>query len=136
MSKKTAEAPDEWDPKEHEKEWYRNIISGQRGWKVTRKGDPRVRLADYTNDVNRKLDGDWVPDDEKRKMTRAQVGQICFEADKKLCFFIGLKENATKQWNDLHEEKRREWIESGPRVHPVRKAVGEAIRAALAGEIE
>ncbi len=136
-----------WDPEPGEREWYRDVISGQRGWRVIRNGQPRIRIDGYASinkegktvaqDITKKFNpGEWVPDNEKRPMTRAQIGQICFEADKKLCFFLGLKENSSKQWNDLHEEKRRDWIETGPTVHPVRKAMGEAIRAALAGELE
>ncbi len=126
---------DRWDPDPHEKEWYREVVSGQRGWKVIRNGEPRIRL-DYKEDIHKKLSAEWTPDNEKRDMTPAQVAQVCFEADKKLCFFIGLPENSRKLWIDLHEEKRRQWIEAGPTAHPLRRAVNQAIREAIMKHIE
>lgn len=126
----------DWDPEPHEREWYREVVSGQRGWRVKRGGQDKIRL-DYKEEVTKRLNpNEWVPDNEKRPMTPSQIAQICFEADKKLCFYLGMAENSRKSWLDLHEEKRRQWIETGPLTRSEeRNRLNAAIRVALAPEV-
>lgn len=148
---------EEWSPKKGQEEWFRNVTSGQRGYKVIREGDALVMLSDFICSkcsggkvngracpscggsglagITRKLSAEWVPDKEHRPITSAQIAQVCFEADKALCKFIGLPENARKTWIDLHEDKRREWIQEGP-TKGIRGEMGKAIREVLARLME
>jgi hypothetical protein len=103
----------DWDPDVGEREYYRHVSDGQLGWKVRRGGVDCIRL-DRAQEITRKLGGDWLPELEHREMTTAAVAHVCFEADKKLCLFLGLMENSRKDWNSLHEEQRKEWISKGP----------------------
>lgn len=104
----------DWDPDPGEREYFRSAIDGQLGWKVRRDGVEWIRLDRAFEEILKRPGGDWLPELEHRQITPANIAQVCFEADKKLCFFLGLHENARRDWNNLHEEQRKEWIAKGP----------------------
>ena len=103
-----------WDPAPAEREYFREESSGQLGWKVIREGKEMVRLDRADEEIIRRLNHSWIPERESRPLTKAQVAQVAFEADKKLCFFMGQPEQARKDWNNMHEAEKRRWMTTGP----------------------
>lgn len=107
--------PETYDPPERERVWYRHRQTSDRGWMVRREGKPAIKydrpaFDQYVHNVD-----DWEPLHEKLPdLSRAVVAQICFEADKKLCWALGHIDLAKRDWNDLHEKVRAKWIDEGP----------------------
>jgi hypothetical protein len=122
----------DWDPAPQEKEWFRESSSGNLGWKVKRDGIWKIRLDRAMEEVIRPYrDGEWVPEKEKRPMTVAQVGEICFLADRRLITYTespGLK----KDWHDLSDDLKIQWMERGPTKGDMRVSLYKGIKEALA----
>lgn len=124
---------DTWDPLPHEKQWYRQGGSGgQLGWLVRRNGADRVKLDREAEEITLPFKaGDWVPEREHRPMTVAQLAQVAFEADRVLCFFVGLPANKKKDWVSLSDDQKIAWMDKGPTKHEIRKALYRAVSDAL-----
>lgn len=97
---------------------------------VRRNGKDCIKLDRASEELIRPMSLEWTPDLEHRPLTRMQVAQVCFEADKRLSVFLGLPDNANKQWLGLRDETRISWIDAGP-SDPIRQKVWAAIREAL-----
>ena len=121
----------DWDPAPQEREWYRNVATGDLGWVVRRGGAQKIRLDRASEEIIRSLNAEWVPENEHRPMTIAQVGQVAFEADRRLCWFIGMAENAKKEWADLNDDQRIMWMQTGPTKNPMRRELYEAVTGVL-----
>ena len=121
----------DWDPAPQEREWYRNVGTGDLGWVVRRGGAQKIRLDRASEEIIRALNGEWMPENEHRPMTIAQLAQVAFEADRRLCWFVGLAENAKKEWADLNDDQRIMWMQTGPTKHPIRRELYEAVTGAL-----
>lgn len=117
------------DPLEHERVWYRHKDTGDRGYAVVRGGNPAIRFdRGMTVDQSSLEPGKWKLDTDKTpEFSAIQIAQICFEADKKLCWAMGLPELAKREWLDLSEKRRIAWVNKGPQVQDV----GYARRARL-----
>lgn len=103
--------------------WYRHVNSGQRAYLVKQNGVQMIRLDRPSEDITKPFDPtQWIPDSETRPMTRAQIAQICKVADRQLCHFLGLAKLAKREWFDMKEKERVEWIEGkGPLDPPARQ---------------
>lgn len=64
-------------------------------------------------------------------MSAMQVAQVQFEADKKLCAFIGRPGEAKKNWLSLRDRERIDWVERGPKGVPAREELWAFIKQAL-----
>lgn len=121
----------EWDPAPQEREWFRQSSSGNLGWLVRREGTDRIKLDRTGEDIVVPYrQGEWIPENEHRPMTIAQVAEICFLADRRLITYThnpGLK----KDWGDLKDEEKIEWMERGPKKDPMRAALYRAINDAM-----
>lgn len=97
-----------------------------------------LRLDRPNEEILRPLKGnaEWILDRDHRPLTKYQVAQICFEADRKLCFALGLHDNARKEWIGLTDNQRIAWMETGPQTPPIRGNVYKAIRKELAPIME
>lgn len=120
-----------WDPDPQDREYFRERGTGQLGWRVERDGKAAIRLDRVAQEIIVPLDGNWVPDHDVKELSVAQLGQICFDADRSLCRFIGLQQNSRVAWVDLSDDQRIAWMRSGPSKHPLRKKLWEAIHGAL-----
>lgn len=122
---------DDWDPKPHERQWYRHSITGDRGFLVRKDGKDFIR-SDNPGEVNDKIfrPSDWMADHQERPLTAFHVAQICFEADKKYRFYMGSPKAMKENWLDLSEEKRILWMQRGP-LATRRADLYRAIREAL-----
>lgn len=120
-----------WDPSPQEREWYREVMTGDLGYLVRRDGVDRIKLDRTQEEIIRPFrPGEWTPEKEHRPMTVAQVAEICFLADRRLITFThnpGLK----KAWHDLKEEEKIAWMDKGPTKDPMRKALYQGITEAL-----
>ncbi len=119
---------DHWDPADHERSYYRHIMTGDRGYMVRRDGKDHIRWDRPSQEITRPFrEGEWIPEREHRPMTRLQLIQIAYEADRKLCFFLGLHSEARREWNAMHERDRLDWAARGPGAGPGRAAMFQAI---------
>jgi hypothetical protein len=79
-------------------------------------------------------DRDWIPKDDVRPITRAELARIAFAADHQYCIAMGLHDLAKKDWLSLSDQNRRIWIEKGPKEPPTRRLLYLAITRVLADE--
>lgn len=116
-----------------QKEWFRNNASGQMGYKTTadRIKDDRPEGAE-----RRFKPEEWTAIAEHRPLAPAHLAEICFNADAKLCFYLGLRDKSTKQWIDLTQEQKREWMTEGPTGDRWRQRLYKAIQVNLKGLVE
>lgn len=133
MTSKSIDVEWDWDPKPPDRVWYRHRDSGQRGWMVRRDGKDRIKLDRPDEDLHFPPGALWIPDVEHRPLTRMHVAQVCFEADKRLSYFLGKPENLRKEWLNLHEDTRISWMNDGPDdpQRPLRRELWLAIQALL-----
>lgn len=105
----------DWDPREHERKYVRHTTTGDLGYLVRRDGEDKVRLDRGPNEVI--IDfrpNDWKEETTHYPMSRAQLAQVAFEADKKLCLYLGFHRLAKRNWLNLSEEDRIEFVKNGP----------------------
>jgi hypothetical protein len=100
---------------------------------VRREGKDCIRLDRPNQEVVRPFrEGEWSPVREFRPLTRLQLVQVAYEADRKLCFFLGLHAEARREWNAMRENDRLAWADHGPGGGAGRKELFRAIMAKLA----
>lgn len=75
--------------------------------------------------------GDWQPVDGVRKLSRPQIVQVAFEADKALLRQLGDHAKARRDWRDLGEKQRIAWLNIGPSNPPVRAELYKLITECL-----
>jgi hypothetical protein len=123
---------DHWDPTDHEKTYYRHITTGDLGWLVRREGKDCIRLDRPSQEITKVFrEADWVPTTDYRPLTGYQLAQVAYEADKKLCFFLGKHDQARKDWLMLKDEERIAWRQKGPPRGGGRQELFKAIMATL-----
>lgn len=102
----------DWDPKPHERTYYRSTTDGQRGYLVRRNGQDRIRLDRPMEDVHSDLSG-WVKDEQKHPLSPHAAAKIAFIADQALARAIG--DYAAKgEWIDLTDKERARFMADGP----------------------
>jgi hypothetical protein len=126
-------AGDYFEPLIAERVWYQHTQTGDRGYLVRREGKDAIRkdrpsTDDYTFNV-----GEWkLAADATDKFSAVQIAQVQFEADKKLCWALGMPELAKRDWVNLTEKARLKWMKDGPAAPERAKmyaAVGESMRS-------
>lgn len=107
--------PGYFEPLESKRSWYRHKQTSDRGYLVKREGRDAIRydrpaVDQYVHNMD-----EWEPLSESLPaLGLAQVAQICFEADKKLCWALGHIDLSKREWLDLNERVRAKWISEGP----------------------
>lgn len=123
---------DHWDPAEHERTYYSHMTTGDVGWMVRREGKDCIRLDRPNHEIIRPYRQDeWQPELQHRPLTKYQLLQVAFEADRKLCFFLGKHDIARREWLSLKEEDRIKWGQFGPGSGSGRRELFNAVMAAL-----
>ena len=123
---------DKWDPEPHEKQWFQDAMTGDRGWLVRREGKDCIRLDRPNMDHWRPYkQGEWKPLKEHRPFSRGQITQVAFVADRMLLKIRGDHDLAKKTWGDITDDQRRRWIQHGPEQDPLRRKLYEAIMSVL-----
>jgi len=134
-SESRPKAPD-YEPEPQNRVWYRHAAMGDIGWMVRSDGKDMIRLdrgADLGKHHLRPYKpGDWVQQEEHRPMTQHHLALITWSADRAVCKAMGFSRTA-KDWAELKDEERIEWIKHGPPSGIERKVVFNAIQTALKG---
>jgi len=119
----------EWDPHVNQREWYRDVTTGDLGWRVRRGGVDKIRLDRPNEELIRPFrPGEWVPVQEHRPYTVAQVAKIAFMADQVLMSYQGGKK---KEWVSLSDDERIWWMEKGPKKNEMRARLYMAVFEAM-----
>lgn len=104
------------DPPKAEREWFSHKQSGDRGYKVIREGKEHIRLDRPMEEITYPFNPSmWDPDEQYRPMSVAQIAQVAFEADRKLCFWLGVPDQSKKEWASLTDKQRQFWMTEGPK---------------------
>jgi hypothetical protein len=93
-----------------ERVWYRHGITGTRGYIVQQEGKDCIRHDTPAMEIIVPMTQDWRLDADVRQLSDFHVAQVAFEADKKLCLFLGLHDLARRDWMRLSDEERQTWI--------------------------
>lgn len=127
-----SDLPDDWDPPENERKFFRETTKGDLGYLVKRGGKTMVRLDRPMEEVILPFrKNKWAPDVKHRPLGKFQVAQVAFEADRKLCTALGLHEKARRDWMSLTDEQRMLWAERGPKDRPERSRLWVGVMKAL-----
>lgn len=115
-----------------EREYYRDVRTGDRGYVVIEDGNKCIKLDRPMHSVVRAYrEQDWTPDKETRPMTEAQCAQVAFAADVLLCKFLGHQALGKREWLLMKDSERIEWVKNGP-ASGVRKRLWDSTMALLA----
>lgn len=122
------------DPTPDKRVYYRHRDTGQLAYLVERGGGTRIKLDRGGPEIVRAFHPqEWNPERELRPLTRAQVAQVAFEADRRTCFFLGLHEDARREWHDLRDEERIRYVDQGPSSPELRRKVYAHVMQAFEG---
>lgn len=126
--------PDHWDPPEHERQYFRSAQTGDRGWLVRRDGKDYMKLDRKAEVIERLYrEGEWIEEaPEMADFTAIQIAMVTFEADKALCKQLGDTKKARREWLNLLDEQRIQWMNDGPQ-EPRRKRLYQAVKKAMQG---
>lgn len=114
-----------------DKRYFRSAKDGERGFLTERDGRQYIQLARPNEELLRNfVESEWVPEMERRPLSKAQLAFICFSADFALCKVLGLHGNTLKTWLDLSDKQRIAWMETGPKMTE-RHALWSAIMMVL-----
>lgn len=121
------------DPLPHEREYYRHATTGDLGYIVRRDGKDCIKMdrGSAPEEIRDFVAGAWVRENQVYPMNRQQLVQVAYEADRKLCFYLGLHKEAKREWRSMKEEERIKWVEKGPRASSLRNHLFAAIMEAL-----
>jgi hypothetical protein len=121
-----------WDPQPNERQYYRSAETGDLGWLVRRDGKDRVRLDRAMQEITLPFTPDrWIEEREWKPFSRLSIDRLLFEADKQLCHLLGLHMEAKRDWLSLSEEKRIEWMKTGPGPGGLRAELYLAVEGVL-----
>lgn len=114
------------------KTYYRHRLTGDRGYLVERGDKTFIRLDRPAEVIERPfVIGEWIEEFELRNFTEVQMATVAFEADKKLCLFLGLPGEASAVWLNMSEQKRISFMREGPKAPAIRCELWESIMTVL-----
>lgn len=120
---------------DHERVWYSHRTTGDRAYLVTEDGKQRIRLdrpsAPHESTTKDFHPDDWIPLHDLRPLTEHQMAQVAMEADKKLCFFLGLHSDSQRTWLSMKDEQRISWTADGPKGNATREELFAMIMSVL-----
>lgn len=124
--------PPHWDPEVWQRIYVRNSSTGDLGWLVRREGQDKVRLDRSQQEILVEYQEHlWTHERTYRPISRVQVVQVAFEADRVLLKSLGEHDKARKSWHELSEKQRKAWIEEGPKNPPKRAELYKVITECL-----
>lgn len=128
----TPKDPDNWDPTEAQRRYYRSTQTGDLGYVVMREGKERIRLHRGSQEIIKVFDeGEWAEERDFRPFSKHQVDRVCFEADKALCGMLNLHKESKRDWLNLRDAERIEWGKIGPGPGSLRSDLYVAIQSVL-----
>src|SRR5262245_19057305 len=93
--------PLDFDPPAHEREYFRQASSGDRGYLVRRDGKDCIRLDRPEQELIFPLSGQWKRDEYGSLYLHDQIAQVAFNADRGMCALLGLHAESRLQWREL-----------------------------------
>lgn len=124
-----------WDPASHERQWYSNKRTGDRGWKVVRDYVDCIKYDQPNMDrCVEYREAEWSREEVPRSMMAAGLAQICHAADKALCQHAQLYQKPRPDWVNLTDAQKKRWFGEGP-SHPLRARLFAFIQEALREEV-
>ncbi len=118
------------------KRFVRNRATGELGYVIERDGDTFVRLERSGPVVEQPYsESAWMDEKVRAPLNRQQVGKLMHDFDRLLCKALGKAHEAKREWIELREEEREEWMSYGP-PEGIRSEVFEAVADALADYTE
>lgn len=76
---------------------------------------------------------EWRDDVPPTGLSEIQVAQIAFAADKMLCLHLRMPDKARREWLDLTDARRIQWVKEGPK-HPQRAKLYALIKEGMRSE--
>lgn len=123
-----------YEPIPADRVWVRSASDGERGWLVRREGMTYVRMNRPSQEIVKPYrKHDFIEEVEHRPLTKLQVAQVCFEADRAMCRVLNMHDLARKDWVSLSDRERAELMKDGPGGEPKRRGMYEVLRAYLEG---
>lgn len=122
---------------EHERLYVRNRMTGERGYLVEDRGTVYVRLASAHGQERRYERHEWIDDIKLKPLTRMNVAEAAFAAERIICKAKGLHQESKRDWAGLTTEQRIEYKLKGPKTaDPERRLVWEGITKLLSESSE
>lgn len=122
-----------YEPTPDQRRYYRDSQTGDRGYFVVREGRDMIRLDRPMEERLYPVSDRWEREHDYRPLTPAQIAQVAFTADKELCRFLGLHEDARKDWSMQPERERIRFMHHGPVATGVRLEMFHSIVSLLTG---
>lgn len=121
-----------YDPRPEEREYYTHQTTGDRGYRVVRDGKEMIRYdrGDSHEVVVPFNIASWERDELALQFSDLQIAEACFKADQIVSRAIGKVGQSMKDWRNLTERERNQWMYVGPK-HPRRRRLWISIREAM-----
>lgn len=127
-----VEEPLDYDPPRERRKYYRHASTGDLAYLVRRGGKDCIKFdRPFDPTVMPYREAEWREEPHAEPMGRAQAVQVAFDADKRLCLYLGLPMKAKVEWANLNDKERTAWLANGPQDPPARKELYAAIIRAL-----
>lgn len=134
----------QYEPKPHERSWYRHVTTGQRGYYVRAVDEGTGKLRDCiqldrpSQVIRVPFTTEWMKEEESRPFNVAQAAMVAYGADVQLCLMIGehgkvgeAKNGVATGWASLSDEQRRQWMVRGPKNPRIRAELYAAVMNTL-----
>jgi hypothetical protein len=122
------------EPPEHKRVYYRHTGTGDLGYAVEKNGKPYMKYDRPNEERVVPFNApDWMQEEEYRPIPEAQIIQVAFEADSRLCLLLGYHDIARRTWLDLTERQKVIWLQRGPSKPAIRRRLYLAITDVLKG---
>lgn len=123
-----------WDPPAPDRQYFRHVTTGDRGYIVRRDGKDVIRLDRPMQEIIKaKNENEWKEDEYGSTVLRTQVAMVAFAADRAACTLVGLHAESRVTWAELTDKQRAAFTVGGPQkdASPVRVAIYLSILAGL-----
>jgi hypothetical protein len=124
---------EKFDPQPADRQWYRSVSTGDRGYLVKRDGKDVIRLDRPMQEVLFPKTNDWIEDVYGSLLLETQAAAIAFAADREVCRAVGLHLESRRGWQDLSDAERIKFLKDGPprTSHALRGIVYDAVTVAM-----
>lgn len=110
---------------------FRHVRTGDRAFLINKGGKPHIQLDRPNEEIVRTFnESEWIEEKSDLPMSRGQVAQVAFDADRALCRFNGWHDKSRREWASLTDQQRIAWMEEGPR-ETIRQRLWAAILGAM-----
>src|SRR5688572_29482471 len=90
---------EKWDPPPHQREWYSNKRTGDRGWKVIRDFQDCMKYDQPNWDRFVPYhESEWTKQEQSGLLLPSELAQVCHAADKVMCHVAKLYAVPRKEW--------------------------------------